>query len=399
MRDKRFVALILSILAVFFAALLLTWGALHFFTGSSQLARAVVWLDSDIQDYRRFPARRVQNAPPVFNFQQPGPELRQKIAPVFEQVAAQYGGQAKRRDFESLLERSGTVAFLVIQDDTLLYEGYFHGYQRESTVTSFSISKSFLSALVGIAIQEGFIASLEEPVTSYAPELLERDARYREINLRHLLSMSSGIRYIEDSRPWRSDYFSIYYAPDLRAVALSSPIEAAPGKAFRYNNFNPLLIGLVLERATGMHVAEYLQEKIWKPLGMEAGSSWSLDSLESGFEKMESGLNGRAIDFAKFGRLYLRRGEWNGQQIVPAAWVETSTRLDALSDPNPYYQYFWWLNPNQPGHFFAHGKLGQYIYIIPEQNLLILRFGRSERGQRFTELFEDLARKLGEVQR
>ena len=393
MRDKRFVALILSILAVSSAALLLTWGALHFFTGSSQLARAVVWLDSDIQDYRRFPARRVQNAPPVFNFQQPGPELRQKIAPVFEQVAAQYGGQAKRRDFESLLERSGTVAFLVIQDDTLLYEGYFHGYQRESTVTSFSISKSFLSALVGIAIQEGFIASLEEPVTSYAPELLERDARYREINLRHLLSMSSGIRYIEDSKPWRSDYFSIYYAPDLRAVALSSPIEAAPGKAFRYNNFNPLLIGLVLERATGMHVAEYLQEKIWKPLGMEDGGSWSLDSLESGFEKMESGLNGRAIDFAKFGRLYLRGGEWEGRQIVPAAWVEESTRPDALSDPNPYYQYFWWLNPNQPGHFFAHGKLGQYIYIIPEQNLLILRFGRSERGQRFTELFEDLARE------
>jgi CubicO group peptidase (beta-lactamase class C family) len=399
MRDKRFVALILSILAVSSAALLLFWGALHFFTGSSQLARAVVWLDSDIQDYRRFPARRVQNAPPVFYFQQPGPELRQKIAPVFEQVAAQYGGQAKRRDFKSLLERSGTVAFLVIQDDTLLYEGYFHGYQRESTVTSFSISKSFLSALVGIAIQEGFIANLEEPVTSYAPELLERDARYQDIRLRHLLSMSSGIRYVEDPRPWRSDYFSIYYAPDLRAVALSSPIEAAPGRAFRYNNFNPLLIGLVLERATGMHVAEYLQEKIWKPLGMEASGSWSLDSLASGFEKMESGLNGRAIDFAKFGRLYLRGGEWNGRQIVPAAWVEESTRPDALSDPNPYYQYFWWLNPNQPGHFFAHGKLGQYIYIVPEQKLLIVRFGESERGQRFTELFEDLARRLGEVRR
>lgn len=255
-------------------------------------------------------------------------------------------------------------------------------------MTSFSIAKSFASALVGIAISEGYVGSVEDPITKYVPELLEQDPRYQNITLRHLLTMSSGIRYGEYSMPW-SDDTATYYAPDLRAVAISSPIVGKPGQEFHYNNFHPLLLGLVLERATGRHVAQYPEEKLWRPLGMEAPGSWSLDSEQSGFEKMESGLNGRAIDFAKFGRLFLNKGEWNGTQLIPAKWVDQSTRRDTTTDPAPHYQYFWWVNTKVTSnhHFYAFGKHGQYIYLVPEQNLMFVRFGRTDPFRHWDDLF------------
>jgi CubicO group peptidase (beta-lactamase class C family) len=205
--------------------------------------------------------------------------------------------------------------------------------------------------------------------------------------LRHLLTMASGIR---------SDDATTYYAPNLRIAAISSPITALPGQEFHYNNFNPLLLGLVLERTTGRPVAQYLEEKIWKPLGMEAPGSWSLDSVESSFEKMESGINGRAVDFAKFGRLFLDKGNWNGTQLIPADWVDESTRLDIKTDPAPQYQYFWWLNTKvtDKHHFYAVGKHGQYIYIVPEQHLIIVRFGKTDPYGHWNDVFEILAERI-----
>jgi CubicO group peptidase (beta-lactamase class C family) len=126
--------------------------------------------------------------------------------------------------------------------------------------------------------------------------------RYSAITIENLLSMASGLRYVEEETPF-SDDTKTYYDPNLRSVALSAVIEEEPGKTFHYNNYNFLLLGIILERATGMPVAKYMEEKLWKQLGMEAPSSWGLDSEASGFEKMESGINARAIDFAKFGRL------------------------------------------------------------------------------------------------
>jgi CubicO group peptidase (beta-lactamase class C family) len=229
------------------------------------------------------------------------------------------------------------------------------------------------------------------------PETLETDARYANITLRHLLTMASGIRYEEQGLPW-SDDAATYYAPDLRAVAVSGPIVGEPGEVFHYNNFHPLLIGMALERATGQPVAQYLQEKLWGPLGMEAPGSWSLDSEASGFEKMESGINGRAIDFAKFGQLFLNRGNWNGAQLLPAEWVDESTRLDTTTDPAAEYQYFWWVNPAAPGHYLAAGKHGQYIYIVPEQDLVMVRFGQTDPYGHWRDTFADVAARLGEAE-
>ena len=372
--------------------LALAWLGGHLFTGRSQLARAVAWMQADIGDHRRFPSRPIANAAPRFDFRAPTAEEAARYAPALATVEVA-DGAATSQPLERFLERSDTVAFLVIRDDVLLYERYFQGHGRESIVTSFSVAKSFLSALVGIAIAEGRIGSVEDPVTRYVPELLQRDPRFGRITLRHLLTMASGLRYEETGTPWGDDART-YYGTDLRALALSAKVAEAPGQRFHYNNYNPLLLGLVLERSTGMPVAKYLEAKLWKPLGMEAPGSWSLDSERSGFEKMESGLNARAIDFARFGRLYLHRGNWNGAQLVPAGWVADSTRFDTGSDPVPYYQYLWWVDPDAGSHFFASGNHGQKIYVVPQQGLVFVRFGRSDPHRRWERLFSSIARRI-----
>lgn len=379
----------------FVAGLLLIWLGAHLFTGNSQWARAIAWLDSDVNDYKKFPMRTISNAAPPFYFQTPSSAMQLRSASVFTSLTYPPNGQANPQDLPQFLKRTDTAAFIVIKNDVLLYEGYFNGYDHNSIVTSFSVAKSFVSALVGIAISEGHISSVEDSITKYVPELLEKDPRYKNINLRHLLSMSSGIRYKEYGMPW-SDDAATYYSPNLRAVAISSPIVDEPGKVFHYNNFHPLLLGLVLERTTGSLVSQYLADKIWKPLGMEVPGSWSLDSQRSGFEKLESGINGRAIDFAKFGRLFLNRGNWNGRQLIPKEWVDESTRRDTTTDPAPNYQYFWWVNAKvtDKHHFFAAGKHGQYIYIVPEQNLIFVRFGRTDPFRHWVDVFEILAERV-----
>jgi CubicO group peptidase (beta-lactamase class C family) len=376
----------------------LFWLGAHLFTSTSQWARAIVWMDSDIDDYRRFPNRIISNAAPRFDFQEPSEEMLQRYAPVFDTLTYLKDGRNITQDFDEFLEENDTVAFLVIKDDILLYERYFNGYNHNSIVTSFSVTKSFISALVGIAISEGYIDSVEDPITQYVPELLEKDPRYANITLRHLLTMSSGLRYEEKVTP-RSDSAITYYGTDLRSLAISSPIVGEPGRAFHYNNYHPLLLGLVLERSTGRHVAKYLEEKIWMPLGMEAPGSWSLDSKRSGFEKMESGINGRAIDFAKFGRLYLNRGNWNGIQLIPTEWVDESTRIDTTNDPAENYQYFWWLNckVTEEHHYFAAGTHGQYIFIVPEQYLILVRFGKADHYGWWDNIFAALARNIAAI--
>jgi CubicO group peptidase (beta-lactamase class C family) len=293
-------------------------------------------------------------------------------------------------DLEAFLTDSGTQAFIVIRDDTVLYERYFNGFRRESVTTSFSAAKSFVSTLVGIAIADGAITSLDDPITRYLPELAERDPRFDAITIRHLLGMSSGIRYLENGFVNGDDALTYYY-PDLRELALRrTAIASPPGERWLYNNYNPLLLGLVLERATGVPVAQYLQTRLWEPIGAEYPASWSLDSDASGFEKMESGINARAIDFAKLGRLYLDEGSVRGQQVLPAAWVHAATRMDGsvdratwypawMEEPygQVYHQLFWWgvARSDQTYAFAAQGNYGQEIFVDPEHRTIIVRNG------------------------
>ena len=343
--------------------------------------RVLRWRDSDVYDYQKFPKRPLEISGSPFEFSLNLDE---------EHVRTQLEAASGVDDFDSFLADHRTQAFIVIQDDSILYEKYFNGASRDSIVTSFSTAKSFTSALIGIAISEGHIHSVDDPITVYLPELAKRDPNFANITIRNLLMMSSGIKYAEF--PFvNGDDAKTYYYPSLRELALEDThIVGSPGEKFLYNNYHPLLLGMILERATGTSVANYLQEKIWKPIGMEFPGSWSLD--EAGFEKMESGINARAIDFAKFGRLFLHNGNWEGVQVVPTEWVVESTQADTSIDyanyyyddfifanGQGYYKYMWWgiQRDAQNYDFMALGNHGQFIYISPQKNLIILRFGET----------------------
>jgi CubicO group peptidase (beta-lactamase class C family) len=381
---------------------------------STYLARTVAWGESDVEDYQKFPARQINNAPPVFNFvKRPTPEL-------FSKISYRSGGQEQQASLDQLLKSSDTTSFLVIKDDTICYEGYFNGYQRDAIVTSFSMAKSVTSALIGIAIDEGYIGSVNDPIIDYLPEMKGRG--FDQMTIRDLLLMSTGIRYTEQQEagvfstdfpytalnPYADDTASYEYT-DMRKLALGLPASKEPvGADFKYNHYHPLLLGLILERTTGRSVSAYMEEKIWKPLGTEFPATWNLDSKRHGFEKMESGLNGRAIDFAKFGSLFLHNGTWNGRQLISKTWVTESTAPDP-SDTRPwisdqywkeaggYYKYQWWGIPLKTGGYAyaAHGHLGQLIAVFPQDHLIVVRFGITDGGvDSWDEVALDIAAKL-----
>lgn len=327
------------------------------------------WGNAD--DYLTLPARKLTASTDQFQF----------VVDTSKEMLVEEAFQVNPAitNLETFLEGTGTWAFVVVQNDTIIYERYFQGFQHDSLMTSFSVAKSFDSALIGIAIQDGYINSVDDPITDYLPELAERDPRFRDIQIRHLLTMASGLRY-DDSRALLPEDDNLTYAfDDLRHLALTeTEVVEPPGVNYVYNNYNPLLLGLILERATGRSVTAYLQEKIWNPIGMEFDGSWSLDSEQNGFEKMESGINARAKDFAKLGRLYLNSGNLNGQQIVPSEWVTVSTQDNGLIQNAPvYYGYMWWGKRCSPeSHdIYALGNYGQFVYVSYEKNLIIVRNG------------------------
>jgi CubicO group peptidase (beta-lactamase class C family) len=366
--------------------------------------RLLRWGDADVYDYQKFPERLLEATDSPFEF---------SLNLEDEHIRAQFELVSGIDDFDSFLAKNRTQAFIVIQNDEILYEQYFNGARRDSIVTSFSTAKSFTSTLIGVAISEGHIHSVDDSITDYLPELAERDPAFANITICDLLLMSSGIKYVEF--PFvNGDDAKTYYYPDLRQLALEDTrITGSPGEHFHYNNFHPLLLGLVIERATGTSVAGYLQEKIWNPIGMEYPGSWSLD--ENGFEKMESGINARAVDFAKFGRLFLHNGNWNGVQVIPVDWVAEATRAQPpvdyasyyphdfiFADGQGYYKYMWWgiQRDAQNYDFMALGNHGQFIYISPQKNLIILRFGESYGkfggSQGWVDMFYEFASKMDE---
>ena len=393
----------MKILAGVFAVMLFVIAALIIvlclILSPTHVARCLFWMDADIKDYEKFPYREIGNSPPVFHFDK---NLSDSLPATFSGILYKSGEKERKiGDLDKFLESTDSTAFIVIQDDEILYEKYFNGYERDSINTSFSVAKSFGSALVGIAVDEGHIKSIDEPITTYIPELDGKG--FEAITIRHLISMSSGMKYYENGTPWGDDAKTYYY-PDLRKLALTVEIEESPGLHFHYDNYHPLLVGMIIERATGQSVAHYLQDKIWKHLGMEFPASWSLDSKKTGFEKMESGINACSIDFAKFGRLFLNNGHWNGKQIISEEWVVESTSPMLVSDYNEYYleackkfnpdmgsffasgmgyyKYFWWGYSRGDGDydFSAEGNKGQLIYVSPKKNAIIVRNGKSYGG-------------------
>jgi len=344
---------------------------------SCKVGRFAYYNFADITDHKVFPKRVIKNDPTsIFYFEN----------------AVNNPLKVKVNDgstFEDYLEKNKTVAFLVIQNDTVKYEKYFYNYDRESTVASFSMAKSFTSFLIGCAIEDNLINSVNDPVTAYLPDLKYAED-YTNVTIENLLQMTSGIDFNESYTNPFGDAATFYYGRTLEKSTLNLKTKREPNLRTQYVSGNTQLLGLILDRVLDEKtISEYLQEKLWTKVGMEFDASWSIDKKKNGIEKTFCCLNARAIDFAKFGRLYLNNGNWEGHQLVSEAWVKNSTKIDTLNGSDANYQYQWWI-PNNDGDFIAEGILGQFIYVSPDDNLIIVRLGKKYGDVNWEGTFEKI---------
>jgi CubicO group peptidase (beta-lactamase class C family) len=345
-----------------------------------KVGRFVIYNFANITDYKKFPSRELHNNGEKFSF----PAAKQGQAP--KTLAA---SNTTAVPFDAFLEEHNTVAFLIIHNDTIQYEHYFNGYDQASIVASFSMAKSITSILIGCAIDDGLIKSVQDPVANYIPEMQKNG--FDKVTIEHLLQMTSGLKFNEGYANPFGEVATFYYGRTLRKATPKLKLKRPPGEAFEYASGNPQILGLLLERALkNKTVTQYLQEKLWQPLGMEYDASWSIDKKKDGLEKTFCCINARARDFAKIGRLYLNKGNWNGKQVVPESWVKQSTKVDTSNGSAWYYQYQWWL-PTQTGDFMAVGILGQYIYVNPAKNLVIVRLGKSKGKADWKGVFTGIA--------
>ncbi|MBN3036227.1 MAG: serine hydrolase [Bacteroidales bacterium] len=363
---------------VIILAICLSW-----MTMGCHVGRYFIWNFADLNDYRRFPSL------PVHSSQDDRHDLTYKERAI--QLPETYSGQYEHLDI--FLEKHSTVAFLVVQRDTLIYERYFTGYDQRSVIPSFSISKVFVSALTGIALNEGYIGDVHQPVTDYLTWL--DSSQFGNVTLEHLLNMRSGIQFSESYISPFSEMAKYYYGRDLtKSLHRLKTGSDEPGRSYEYVSVNTLLLGLVIEEAAGMKLSSYLETKIWKPLGMESDATWSVDSKPHNTIKSFCCLNAVPRDFARFGMLYLNDGNWAGRQIIPADWVKRSTSVmnDSRDDQGYPYTYSW--RVMEQGAFFAKGILGQYIWVCPEKDLVMVRMGKKYSGTDWAMFCWELSRQL-----
>lgn len=331
---------------------------------------------------------------------------------------------------DSQLRSSLSYAFLVIRNDSILYERYFGTVAPDTKLPSFSAAKSFTGTLIGIALHEGRIKSLDEPIRNYLPEL-KASKGWNGVTLQHLLDMRSGVESNESYTNPFSDVLKLGFARNVSKHPLKAGTEKAPG-SFDYKSVNTQLLALAVERATGRKLHDYAAEKLWAPLGMEHPATWNSDAQQT--VRAFCCLNAAARDYAKFGRLYLRNGAWEGRQVVPADWVHRSTAADTMAAYGGYKNQWWadgqrkdfsdstaaadWLRSvanrgrlsvrtsaegktvyrvhRYDGSFYASGMLGQYVYVHPAKNLVVVRLGHnwSHPQMYATRFIQQLAERL-----
>ena len=309
-------------------------------------------------------------------------------------VSEKYNTYVLKQEQLNYFDKFKTVAFLVIKDTSLLHESYWDGYDQNSLSNSFSMAKSIVSLLVGCAIQDGYIKSVDEPIGHYLPQF--NAGTKANITIKHLLTMSSGLSWDESYSTLFSLTTKGYYGKDLPKLVLNQSVVKEPGKFFEYRSGDTQLLSLIVERATGKTLSDYASERIWSKVGAENDALWCLDR-DNGVEKAFCCFNSNARDFARFGQLILNNGQWNGVQIVSAEYLKESlTPADYLIDidsqkPCNFYGYQWWMI-NFEGHnvFYARGLLGQYIFVIPDLNAVIVRLGHIRNSNKIDGHPEDV---------
>lgn len=269
----------------------------------------------------------------------------------------------------------GTIAYVIIKNDSIWFENYYEDYNEDSKSNSFSMAKSYVSALLGKAIMQGYIKGLDQPVCDFIPEYC--DDKAAKMTVGDLSSMASGTNWDEGYYSPFSITTRSYFDDDLVEVATSVEVVDEPGKEFKYASGDTQLLAIVLERATGKKLYDYLSDELWEPLNCENQALWQVDSEEHNLVKAYCCIASNAKDFARLGKLYKDYGKWQGQQILDSAFVVKSV-TPRFAD-SPQYGYGWWMKDLGTKHFFMmRGHLGQYVIVEPNDNIIIVRLGHKK---------------------
>lgn len=329
-----------------------------------------------ISDYEYFDNRQIKSA-------NPQPWALHK----------QYNTIDESDKLNELNDKRKTKSFLVIKNDSILFEKYYDGHKQTDISNSFSVAKSIVTSMLGKAIMEGKIKSLDQPVSDFFEDY--KNGLASELTVGDLASMSSGMK-------WNEKYYSVinitsesYFTDDLRSVILGQEIENKPGKGFRYSSGDTQLLAMIIEKATGTSLSNYLSQKFWDPMGAENLALWQIDSKESGMEKAYCCIAATARDFARFGKLYIDKGKWGDTQILDSSFVELS--LKPVFDDSPFYGYGWWLYEYEGKKVFTmNGHRGQFVISFPDENIIIVRQGDFNNKGRVSEGSGDLYQYISE---
>ncbi len=299
-----------------------------------------------------------------------------------------YFFEGEERSFQEDLDHFKTDGLIVLHNGDMLYENYWNGNSASSKHIAFSVSKSFLSALIGIAVGDGLIDSIEDPVTKYIPDF--NGTGYEGVRIKDILQMSSGVKFNEDYADPKSDINifgrAVARGSSFRDFSKTLEREKTPGTYHHYVSIDTQVLGFLLAEVTGVSVQDYLYEKIWNKIGMEQGAYYITDNL--GVEMALGGLNATLRDYAKFGQLYLNDGNWMGEQVVPAEWVKASYNTDGphlkpgehdMSSSPWGYGLQWWVPGFPDTDYTASGVYNQYIYIDPLTNVVVAKTSSNHR--------------------
>jgi CubicO group peptidase (beta-lactamase class C family) len=333
-------------------------------TGNIYIYKAVLYNFANIDDLDIFPTRIIKNGTP-----QPWP------------VAIDYNKAKLPDTVRAEIEKLGTVAYLVIKNDSIKYEEYWDDYKAGSLSNSFSMAKSVIGILIGIAHDEGRIKSLDDPICNYLPDYCKGVAQ--KATVRDLLMMSSGSTWDESYSNLFSVTTKAYYGDDLvKLIHKEVKIKEEPGKYYKYKSGDVQLLAFILEKVTGGSVSDYASEKLWSRIGAEFPAQWSLDR-DGGHEKAYCCIYSNARDFARIGKLMMNDGMWNGQQIISKDYVRQSLTPNGLmydddrTSKVTTYGYLWWLMKyKEHDIFYMQGLLGQYVFVIPDEQMVIVRLGK-----------------------
>lgn len=313
-------------------------------------------------------------------------------------ISEKYNSYRLSKEDSAYIDEMKTVSFLVIRNDSILYETYRGGWNDTLTSNLFSATKSIVGLLVGIAIDEGKIGSVDDKVMKYIPEY--NRGRQKDITIRNLLTMSAGMDWDEAYASLFSVTTHGYYGNDLYKLIMGLDIVDTPGVQYSYRSGETQMLSFVLEAATGETISKYAEKKLWRPMMAGQDAFWLLDKKD-GDEKSFCCFHTTARDAARFGRLMLNMGNWNGRQLVSKEYMEQAlTPASYLKDqwgkdPLTYYGYQTWImNHNGERCPYFRGMLGQYIIAIPSKNAIVVRLGHKRSREYVKELTTDIIRYM-----